>query len=64
VLLEWAAMAEWLVARLPEWEKDWQAHREALRAAGDSRRHDAFLTARRHDDSVQRGDYRLPRRAW
>jgi hypothetical protein len=36
VLLEWAAMAEWLVARLPEWEKDWQAHREALRAAANS----------------------------
>ena len=35
VLLEWTAMAEWLVARLPEWEKDWQAHREALRAAGE-----------------------------
>jgi hypothetical protein len=35
VLLEWVAMAEWLVARLPEWEKDWQAHREALRAAGE-----------------------------
>src|SRR5215216_5269024 len=35
VLLEWAAMAEWLVARLPEWEKDWQAHREALRAVGE-----------------------------
>jgi hypothetical protein len=31
--LEWAALAEWLVARLPEWEKDWQAHREALRSA-------------------------------
>ena len=35
VLLEWAALAEWLVARLPEWEKDWQAHREALREAGE-----------------------------
>ena len=35
VLLEWAALAEWLVARLPEWEKDWQAHREALRAADE-----------------------------
>jgi DNA-binding Lrp family transcriptional regulator len=33
-LLEWAAFAEWLTARLPEWEKDWLAHREALRAAG------------------------------
>lgn len=35
MLLEWAALAEWITARLPEWEKDWQAHREALRAAGD-----------------------------
>jgi hypothetical protein len=35
VLLEWVALAEWLVARLPEWEKDWQTHREALRAAGE-----------------------------
>ena len=35
VLLEWAALAEWITARLPEWEKDWQDHREALRAAGD-----------------------------
>ena len=35
MLLEWAALAEWLVARLPEWEKDWQAHREALRAADE-----------------------------
>jgi len=35
VLLEMAAFAEWLTARLPEWEKDWQAHREVLRAAGE-----------------------------
>jgi hypothetical protein len=35
VLLEMAAFAEWLTARLPEWEKDWQAHRERLRAAGE-----------------------------
>ena len=35
VLLEWAAFADFLVARLPELEKDWKAHREALRAAGD-----------------------------
>jgi len=35
VLLEMAAFAEWLTARLPEWEKDWRAHREALRAAGE-----------------------------
>lgn len=35
VLLEWAAFADFLVARLPELEKDWKAHREALRAAGE-----------------------------
>jgi DNA-binding MarR family transcriptional regulator len=35
VLLEVAAFADWLIARLPEWEKDWQAHREALHAAGE-----------------------------
>jgi hypothetical protein len=35
VLLEMAAFAEWLTARLPGWEKDWRAHREVLRAAGE-----------------------------
>ncbi len=35
VLLEMAAFAEWLTARLPEWEKDWRSHRERLRAAGE-----------------------------
>ena len=35
VLLEMAAFAEWLTARLPEWEKDWRAHREVLRAVGE-----------------------------
>ena len=35
VLLEWAAFADFLVARLPELEKDWKAQREALRAAGE-----------------------------
>ncbi|HEY2553288.1 MAG TPA: hypothetical protein VGI64_22210 [Streptosporangiaceae bacterium] len=34
VLLEWAAFADFLVQRLPVLEKDWKAHREALRAAG------------------------------
>jgi hypothetical protein len=33
LVLEWAAFADFLVARLPELEKDWMAHREALRAA-------------------------------
>jgi MarR family len=35
VLLEWAAFADFLVARLPDLEKDWKAHRAQLRAAGD-----------------------------
>jgi len=35
VLLEMAAFADWISARLPEWEKDWRAHRERLRAAGE-----------------------------
>jgi len=35
VLLQMAAFADFLVARLPELEKDWKAHREALRAAGE-----------------------------
>ena len=35
VLLEMAAFADWLVAQLPEWEKDWLAHRERLREAGE-----------------------------
>jgi hypothetical protein len=35
VLLEYAAFADFLVARLPELEKDWMAHREALRASGE-----------------------------
>ena len=35
VLLEWAAFADFLVARLPDLEQDWKAHREALRVAGE-----------------------------
>ena len=35
VLLEWAAFADFLVVRLPELEKDWKAHREALHVAGE-----------------------------
>lgn len=35
VLLEWAAFADFLAARLPDLEQDWHAHRAALRAAGD-----------------------------
>ncbi len=35
VVLEWAAFADFLVARLPDMEKEWKAHREALRAAGE-----------------------------
>jgi hypothetical protein len=35
VLLEWAAFADFLTARLPGLEQDWKTHREALRAAGE-----------------------------
>jgi DNA-binding transcriptional ArsR family regulator len=35
VLLEWAAFADFLVERLPSLAKDWKAHRDELRAAGD-----------------------------
>jgi hypothetical protein len=35
LLLEWAAFADFLAARLPEMEKDWKAHRAALHAAGE-----------------------------
>lgn len=35
VLLEHAAFADFLVDRLPQLEKEWREHREALRAAGD-----------------------------
>lgn len=34
VLLEWAAFADFLVARLPVMEQEWIAHREQLRATG------------------------------
>jgi DNA-binding transcriptional ArsR family regulator len=35
ILLEIAAFADWLSARMPEWEKAWKAHREKLHAAGE-----------------------------
>ena len=35
VLLEFAAFADFLVQRLPVLEQEWNAHREALRAAGE-----------------------------
>jgi len=35
VLLEWAAFADFLVERLPVLEREWHAHREALRTAGE-----------------------------
>ena len=35
VLLEYAAFADFLVERLPVLEQQWDAHREALRAAGE-----------------------------
>jgi DNA-binding MarR family transcriptional regulator len=34
VLVEWAALADWIVDRLPQWEQDWKAHRESLIEAG------------------------------
>lgn len=34
VLLEVAAFADWLMSRMPDWEKDWDAHREELRRTG------------------------------
>jgi MarR family len=35
VLLEYAAFADFLVERLPQLEKEWQEHRQALRGDGD-----------------------------
>jgi DNA-binding MarR family transcriptional regulator len=35
VLLEYAAFADFLVERLPVLEQEWNAHREALRVAGE-----------------------------
>jgi hypothetical protein len=35
VLLEWVAFADFLVDRMPALEQEWNAHREALRAAGE-----------------------------
>jgi MarR family len=34
VLLEWAALADFLVERMPAWEEQWRAHRDKLVAAG------------------------------
>lgn len=34
VLLEWAALAEFLVEQMPHWEKAWQARRDQLVADG------------------------------
>jgi DNA-binding transcriptional regulator GbsR (MarR family) len=34
-LLEWVAFSDFLVERMPVWEQEWKAHREALRAAGE-----------------------------
>ena len=46
ILLEWAAFADFLVARLPGLEQDWKAHREALRAAGELPERNPPLKAR------------------
>lgn len=35
LLLEAAAFGDFLVERMPVWEQEWIAHREALRAAGE-----------------------------
>ena len=35
LLLEGVAFADFLVERMPVWEQEWKAHREALRAAGE-----------------------------
>jgi hypothetical protein len=35
ILLEWAAFSDFLVGRIPVWEQEWKAHREALGAAGE-----------------------------
>ena len=48
VLLQRAAFAEWLISRLPEWEKDWNTHREKLREAGQL---PDFSCADRSEDS-------------
>ena len=34
ILLEWAALADFLVERLPVLEQEWKQRREALQAAG------------------------------
>jgi DNA-binding MarR family transcriptional regulator len=35
IVLEWAAFADFLVERMPVLKQEWEAHREALRAAGE-----------------------------
>jgi DNA-binding MarR family transcriptional regulator len=35
LLLEWAAFADFLVERMPVWEREWKDHREELRTAGE-----------------------------
>lgn len=35
ILLEWAAFADFLVDRMPTWEREWIAHRDLLRATGE-----------------------------
>ena len=34
IVREWAAFADFLVERMPVWEQEWIAHRDALRVAG------------------------------
>lgn len=35
VLLEWAALSDFLVERMPAWEQEWRAYRDKLIAAGE-----------------------------
>jgi len=35
ILLEWVALAEFLVERMPVWEQEWKERREELRARAD-----------------------------
>jgi DNA-binding MarR family transcriptional regulator len=49
VLLEYAAFADFLVERLPVLEQEWNAHREALRVAGELP-HDTFRSHRKDQE--------------
>lgn len=40
ILLYWAAFSDFLVERMPVWEKEWEDRRQTLRAAAESARPD------------------------